>query len=81
METETLTDITENRDAAMTAVNTENPETASDQAETTELLKGENAASDCNRIGKLMFGGPRKKLCKQYLTNLDKAKITGISLT
>lgn len=51
METETLTDITENRDAAMTAVNTENPETASDQAETTELLKGENAASDCNRIG------------------------------
>ena len=25
--------------------------------------------------------GPRKKLCKQYLTNLDKAKITGISLT
>ena len=26
-------------------------------------------------------GGPRKKLCKQYLTNLDKAKITGISLT
>ena len=30
METETLTDITENRDAAMTAVNTENPETASE---------------------------------------------------
>ena len=53
METETLTDITENRDAAMTAVNTENPETAADQAETTALLKGENAASDCNRIGKL----------------------------
>ncbi len=25
--------------------------------------------------------GPRKKMCKQYLTNLDKAKITGISLT
>ena len=27
------------------------------------------------------FGaGLRKKLCKQYLTKLDKAKITGISL-
>ena len=25
--------------------------------------------------------GPRKKMCKQYLTNLDKVKITGISLT
>lgn len=24
--------------------------------------------------------GLRKKLCKQYLTKLDKAKITGISL-
>ena len=24
--------------------------------------------------------GLRKKLCKQYLTTLDKAKITGISL-
>ena len=26
-------------------------------------------------------GGPRKKMCKQYLTNLDKVKITDISLT
>ena len=25
-------------------------------------------------------GGLRKKLCKRYLTKLDKAKITGISL-
>ena len=29
----------------------------------------------------LGIAGPRKKMCKQYLTNLDKAKITGISLT
>ena len=28
-----------------------------------------------------LIAGPRKKMCKQYLTNLDKAKITGISLT
>ena len=36
METEALTDITENRDAETTAVNTENPETASEQTEATE---------------------------------------------
>ena len=29
----------------------------------------------------IALGGPRKKMCKQYLTNLDKVKITGISLT
>ena len=34
-----------------------------------------------NHSVKMAGLGPRKKLCKQYLTNLDKAKITGISLT
>lgn len=33
-----------------------------------------------NNFDERELTGLRKKLCKQYLTKLDKAKITGISL-
>ena len=52
-----------------------------------QLQSLQSVLSSMNFIGALknsvivtLCGGLRKKLCKQYLTKLDKAKITGISL-